>query len=223
MNIIEAIEARKSIRGFTSQPVSKDILKKILETANRAPSAMNTQPWEFLVMGGDVLEKVRNANSEKLRSGVAPHGEHSVTGWSKDSIYRTRQVELAVELFKLMGIAREDKEKRLLWMERGFRFFDAPSAILLLTDKSLAEDTPLIDIGIVIQTICLAALHYNLGTCIEDQGCLYPDSLREIAGIPDNKRIVMGIAIGYPDWEFPANEIKTNRVSVEENTMWRGL
>lgn len=223
MDIIDAIYARKSIRGYTSQPVSKKILKKILEAANRAPSAMNTQPWEFLVLGGDVLKKVQEANAQHLRSGVVPRGEHSVTGWSKDSVYRKRQVELAMALFALMGIAREDKEKRARWMERGFRFFDAPAAIIVLTDKSLEESTPLIDIGIVIQTICLAALEYDLGTCIEDQGCLYPASLREIGEIPDNKRIVMGIAIGYPDWTFPANNIETTRVSVDENTIFRGL
>ncbi len=223
MNIVDAIRARKSIRGYTSKPVSKEILREILEVANRAPSAMNTQPWEFLVLGGDVLKKVRETNSEKFRSGIVPHGEHSVTGWTRDSVYRTRQVELAIELFKLMGISREDTEKRARWMERGFRFFDAPAAIIVLTDKSLDENTPLIDIGIVIQTICLAALHYGLGTCIEDQGCLYPDTLREIAGIPDNMRIVMGIAVGYPDWDFPANKIETARVSVDENTTWRGL
>ena len=128
-----------------------------------------------------------------------------------------------MSLFELMGIEREDKEKRLQWMERGFRFFDAPVAIIVVTDKSLAENTPLIDIGIVIQSICLAAMNYGLGTCIEDQGCLYPEVLRDIAGIPDTKRVVMAIALGYPDWEFPANKITTTRVPVDENTTWRGL
>ena len=223
MNIIEAIKTRKSIRGYTSDPVPKEIIREILEVAGRSPSAMNTQPWEFMVLGGEVLQKIAKANMEKLMSGVEPKGEHSVTGWTKDSVYRTRQVELAVELFKLMDIAREDTAKRAEWMARGFRFFDAPAAILVLTDKSLEESTPLIDIGIVIQSICLAALQYNLGTCIEDQGCLFPESLREAAGIPDSKRIIMAIAMGYPDWDFPANKIETTRVPVDENTTWIGL
>jgi nitroreductase len=223
MNIIEAIKKRKSIRGYTSEPVSMEILREILELANRAPSAMNTQPWEFVVLGGDVLKQVREINAEKFKAGVAPGSEHSVIGWKKGSVYYTRQVELAKGLFKLMGIAREDTEKRAQWMERGFRFFDSPAAVVILTDKSLDENAPLIDIGIVIQTICLAALQYGLGTCIEDQGCMYPDTLREIAGIPDGKRIVMALAVGYPDWDFPANKIETTRVSVDENTIWRGL
>lgn len=83
--------------------------------------------------------------------------------------------------------------------ERGFRYFDAPAAIIILVDKSLTENGPLLDIGAVIQTICLAALNYGLGTCIEDQGVMYPEVLRELAGIPESKRIIISIAIGYPD------------------------
>lgn len=223
MNIIEAIKTRKSIRGYKPDIVPKAILREILEVAGRSPSAMNTQPWEFLVLGGEVLNRIRQANVNKLKAGVAPSGEHSVTGWTRDSVYRTRQVELAMQLFDLMGIQREDSVKRAQWMERGFKFFDAPAAIIVLTDKSLAESTPLIDIGIVIQSICLAALHYDLATCIEDQGCLYPDSLREIGQIADSKRIIMAIAIGYPDWDFPANKIQSTRVPIDDMTTWRGV
>jgi nitroreductase len=223
MNVIEAIKTRKSIRGYRPDPVPREVLRDILEVAGRSPSAMNSQPWEFVVLGGDVLDRVREANVARLRDGVPPAGEHSVTGWSKESVYRTRQVELAKGLFQLMGIERQDAAKRARWLERGFRFFDAPAAIIVLTDKSLQPETPLIDIGIVIQSICLAALEYGLATCIEDQGCMYPDVLREMAAIPDTKRIVMAIAIGYPDWDFPANRIRTTRVPIDEITLWRGI
>ncbi|HDI60457.1 MAG TPA: nitroreductase [Desulfobacteraceae bacterium] len=223
MNVIEAIKTRKSIRGYRPDPVPREVLRQILSVAGRSPSAMNSQPWEFAVLGGDVLDRVREANLARLRDGIPPAEEHSVTGWSKESVYRTRQVELAKGLFQLMGIERHDAAKRARWLERGFRFFDAPAAIIVLTDKSLKLETPLIDIGIVIQSICLAALEYDLGTCIEDQGCMYPDVLRELADIPDTKRIVMAIAIGYPDRDFPANRIQTTRVPIDEITLWRGI
>lgn len=223
MNVIEAIQARKSIRGYRPDPVPREVLREILAVAGRSPSAMNSQPWEFVVLGGEVLDRVREANVAKLRDGAMPSGEHSVTGWSKESVYRTRQVELAVGLFQLMGIERHDAAKRAQWLERGFRFFDAPAAIIVLTDKSLKPETPLIDIGIVIQSICLAALEHGLATCIEDQGCMYPEVLRELAEIPDTKRIIMAIAIGYPDGDFPANRIETTRVPIDEITLWRGI
>ena len=223
MDIIEAIYKRKSIRGFKSDPISREILAKILDAACRAPSAMNTQPWEFIILTGDVLDRVRVAIVDKLNRNEPMRPDHHVVSWSNESIYRERQVDLAKKLFQLMDIRREDKEKRAAWLERGFRFFDAPVGILILTDRSLSDAGPLLDLGAAMQTLCLAALSFGLGTCIEDQGGLYPEVLREIAQIPDNKRIIISIAIGYPDGDFPANAVVSSRESLDKNTRWVGF
>lgn len=223
MDIIEAVKTRKSIRSFKPDPVPGEVLEQIIELATRAPSAMNTQPWEFTVLSGDVLDKVKQANVERLRAGTPPNPEHGVVAWPKESVYRQRQVDLAKQLFRAMDIPREDKEKRAQWMERGFRYFDAPAAIIISADRSLSELGPLLDIGAAIQTICLAALHFGLGTCIEDQGTMYPDVLREHARIPDSKRIVMAVAIGYPDWNFPANKVESEREPANNVTAWLGF
>ncbi|RPJ80806.1 MAG: nitroreductase [Deltaproteobacteria bacterium] len=199
------------------------MIKEILHIACRAPSAMNTQPWEFAVITGKVLERIRSAIIEKLHNMEPMKPEHLVVGWSQESVYRNRQVELAKQLFKLMDIKREDKEKRAQWLERGFRFFDAPAAIVILTDRALSEHGPLLDVGAVMQNICLAALNFGLGTCIEDQGVLYPEVVRTMAGIPDTKRIIISIAIGYPDPDFPANQVQTNREDAENLTTWIGF
>ena len=223
MNIIEAINSRKSIRGFKSDSVDQATITKILETAVRAPSAMNTQPWEFFVITGDVLDAMRTKIVEKLNAGAPMQPDHLVVGWPPDSIYRDRQVGLAKQLFKLMDIQREDKEKRASWLERGFRFFDAPVVVIVVTDKSLSESGPLFDIGAVVQSFCLAALEFGLGTCIEDQGVLYPEVARELAGIGDTKRLMIAIAIGYPDPNFPANQIHSEREAVDKITTWVGF
>jgi nitroreductase len=223
MDVIEAVKKRKSIRGYKPDPVPRQVLEHILQLASRAPSAMNTQPWEFTVLTGDVLENVRQGNVDLLNSGVPPNPEHVVTGWPKDSIYRQRQVTLAQQLFELMNIRREDKEKRARWRERGFRYFDAPAAIILSVDRRLAESGPLLDVGAVMQTICLAALHFGLGTCIEDQGTMYPQMLREYAHIPESKRIIAAVAIGYPDWDFPANKVESEREPIKNSTTWLGF
>jgi nitroreductase len=223
MDIITAVKARKSIRAYRPDPVPREVLEEILAIASRAPSAMNTQPWEFTVLSGSILEEVRRSNVELLRSGAPPNPEHSVVSWPVESIYRQRQVGLAKQLFQLMDIPREDKEKRAEWLERGFRYFDAPAAIVVLADRSLSESGPLLDIGAVIQTVCLTALHFGLGTCIEDQGTMYPDVLRRHAQIPESKRIIAAIAIGYPDWEFPANKLETEREPARNITTWLGF
>jgi len=222
MDLIDAIRMRKSIRGFKPDPVPKKVIEEILEIATRSPSAMNTQPWEFTIITGKVLEEIVRKNIEK-RDTEPPHPDHAVIGWSKDSVYRRRQVDLAKQIFQVMGIKKDDKDGKKDWGERGFRYFDAPAAIIILVDKSLTENGPLLDIGAVIQTICLAALNYGLGTCIEDQGVMYPEVLRELAGIPKSKRIIISIAIGYPDWDFLANNLKSEREPIENISNWVGF
>lgn len=223
MDILEAISQRKSIRHFKDDPVPRPVIREILENACRAPSAMNTQPWEFTVITKDTLDSVKRGIVEKFRAGEKPHSEYSVTGWPGDSVYRRRQVDLAKQLFQLLEIQRGDTEKRTQWMEKGFRFFNAPAVIILSVDRMLAEGTPAFDIGAVTQTICLAALHYGLGTCIQDQGVMYPEVLRKFCNIPATKQIIIAIAVGYPDWDDPANRLETPREPLDDITTWCGF
>ena len=222
MDIIEAVGARKSIRDFRPDPVPKKILKEILESACRAPSAGNSQPWEFTVVSGDILDNVRQANIEKLNSGAPIHPDLTSKGWPRGSVYRRRQVEIAKQIFKLMNIPREDKEKRARWMELGFRYFNAPAAIIVCADRFISFPRFLFDIGALSQTICLVALGYDLGTCILNQGIMFPEVLYEFTDIPTSKRIVIAIAIGYPNWDFPANKLESLREPVENITTWCG-
>lgn len=223
MDIVEAIRSRKSIRGYKPDQVPKEILREILEIATHAPSAMNTQPWEITVVSGEVLDNIRKGNIEMLDSGVKPHPEVAYKPF--EGKYRERQVDLAIQLFQLMGIGREDKEKRAEWAQRGFRFFDAPAGIILSIDRSLIDSTKgelmaLMDIGSLSQNICLTALKYGLGTCINDQGIMFPQVVRKFTHIPESKLMCICIAIGYPDWNFPANKVETSREQLENVVTW---
>ena len=220
MDVVEAIRTRKSIRGYRPDPVPKELLAEILQIAGRAPSSMNTQPWEFTVIAGGVLESIKQANLEKFNA-----GESGNVGWEierfKDKC-RERQVAVAIQLFKSMGIARDEREKRTDWERRGFRYFDAPAAIVISVDKEHLPRTQF-DIGAIAQTIALAALKYGLGTCIQDQGITYPDVLREFAGIPESKQMIICLSIGYPDGDFPANKVDSARERIDSITTWCGV
>lgn len=221
MDLVEAIKARKSIRGYKDDPVPKEILRKILEVATCAPSADNSQPWEITVITGKILKDIAEANVEALNSGrpIAP----DVTHKPYEGIYRKRQMEVGKKIFELMDIPREDKVKRNGWILRGFRFFDAPAAYLLAADESLDPTRAASDIGGIAQTICLVALNYGLGTCIVSQGVLYADIVKQFTKIPKTKKIYWCITIGYPNWDFPANKVKTARESLQVNTTWLGF
>jgi len=79
------------------------------------------------------------------------------------------------------------------------------------------------DIGAAVQNFCLAALTEGLGTCIEDQGVMYPDVLREELSIPPEKRIIIAVAVGYPTPDFPANALVSEREPVESLTRFVGF
>ncbi len=219
MNIADAIKSRISVRGYLPKAVPQELIKEILELSLKSPSAVNTQPWEFTIVTGPVLENIGRDNIESFLEDK-PARDRSV---AYDGIYKQRRVELAIDIFKLMGIEREDREKRLAWTKKGFRFYDAPAAIIISRDKSLAGSWSLFDMGAIAQTICLAAKSYGLGTCIEDQGVMFPEVIRKHTHIPEEKEIIIGIAIGYPDPDFPANKLLSRREDINKVTNWLGF
>ena len=132
MELIKAIHSRKSIRGYRPDPVPREIVAKVLDAAVRAPSGMNTQPWRFWVAAGAALEGIRKENERLFTAGTMPDAEMLHKPFT--GVYRERQVDLAKRIFELMGIPREDRDRRTDWMKRGFRYFDAPVAIAVGCD-----------------------------------------------------------------------------------------
>jgi len=220
LELAEAIKFRKSIRAYKPTPVPKETLVKILETATRSPSAMNIQPWKFTILGGKVLDELKEALQEKFLAGVEPHPDFPQYSRLAGA-YRNRQVEVGKSLFQLMDIAREDKGKRVEWRAKMIRFFDAPNAIIISQDEEVDSFLSIFSLGSVSQTIALAAVDFSLGTCIEHAPVYYPEVIRQIAGIPESQRIAIGIAIGYPDWDFPANKLESVRETLDNIVTWQ--
>lgn len=223
MNLDQAMKTRRSIRGFKSDPVPRALLEEIIELANRAPSSMNTQPWHLHVLTGHPLEQVRRGNSERMLAGVPPVRE-IVDHGAYAGPHRDRQVEVAKQLFAAMRIDRHDKEKRQDWVMRGFRQFDAPVSIVVTFDKSLEGGTiGHFDLGAVTYALALAAWSRGLGSVINGQGIMQSPVVREIAHIPDDEVIMTCIALGWPDEDFPANSVVSNRRSVDETARFVGF
>jgi nitroreductase len=226
MDITEAIGHRKSIRAFKPDPVPKEVLKEIMERALRAPSWGNTQPWEFAIVTGRSLEEIRQAFVEKAEEEQRPDIPHP-RGFPEP--YNSRYRALGKKLFELKGIEREDKEKRKWWVLQGLRLFEAPCVIYIYIDRSLYEQDgqvnswPLFDCGLVAENIMLLATGYGLGTIPQIQAVAYPDVLRRVLGIPDCKLIVLGISVGYPNWDDPVNQLHSEREPLGNVTTWYGF
>ena len=224
MKLTDAMSTRKSIRGFKPDPVSKETLQEILSTAVQSPSAMNTQPWRLYVVTGEALENTKKDNIASLSAGTMPEMEVKFEEKFQGP-YKTRQVDLAKQLFQLMDIQREDAQGRFEWMQRGFRYFDAPVVVVLAYENVMAPTSPLVhfDLGLIAHAVCLTALKYDLGTCIHGQGAMYPQNLRKYVEISAEETIFNCISIGTPDWDFPANKVESAREAVEDVTKWIGF
>ena len=223
MDYEEIAQDRRSIRGYKKDPIPREILEEIIHIAKQAPSSMNTQPWHFHVLTGEPLERIRKGNTEKMMAGSSVDREIKLNH-GYEGPHRERQIEIAVQLFEAMGIARDDKERRLDWVMRGFRQFDAPVSIVITVDKALANDTIAhFDCGAATYGLVLAAWSKGIGSVINGQGIMQSSVVRENANIPEDQVIMTCVAMGYPDETFVANDVKSRRSPNEKVASFIGF
>lgn len=223
MQFDEVVLGRRSIRGYQAKPVPRALIEEVLGLAMRSPSSMNTQPWNFTIVTGDVLDQIRAGNTERNLAGV-PHSREFRIGQAFAGQHRDRQVGVAKQLFAAMGIEREDKEGRQDWVLRGFRQFDAPVCVIITYDRELADsDDTAFDCGAVTTALVNAAWSRGLGAVINSQGIMQSPVVREHAQIAEDQIIMKAVALGWPDESFPANAVVSERKSVEEAATFIGF
>lgn len=220
MDVVETIKERKSVRAFKPDPVSPDMLRQILEQALRAPSWANTQPWEFAIVAGKQLEEIERGFTERGEQepdpDIARPYEFPEPYMSRIQALPSRNVNATKEEMDLRRI-------------RNFRHYGAPAVIYLLVGRSFFYQPKginvwsLYDCGAVVQNIMLLSIHYGLGTIAQAQAVVYPDIIRSVLGLPESKLIALGIAVGYPDWDNPISQPRTQREPLGEVAKWYGL
>jgi hypothetical protein len=216
MEFDDVVRGRRSIRGYLKKPVSKALIREVLELAMRAPTSLNTQPWNFHVVAGEVLDRVREGNVERSLAGV-PHSREFRMGPGYEGVHRERQIGVAKQLFAAIGMERDDKAKRQDWVLRGFRQFDAPVSIVVTYDRTLqGSDIAPFDCDGVVNCIVNSAWSRCPGCVINSQGIMQSPVVRAQAGIPDDQVIQTCVAMGWPDDTFPANAVVSQRKSVDE-------
>jgi nitroreductase len=199
------------------------VIEEIIEVAKWSPSSMNTQPWHVHVVTGEPLDRIRRGNTENMVKGVPPKRDFPMKE-AYDGIHRKRQVDIAIQLFDAMGIARDDAPARMDWVLRGFRQFDAPVCVIITYDKTLSgsDDTPF-DCGAVSTALVNAAWSRGLGAVINSQGIMQSPVVREHAEIADDQVIMKSIALGWPDEDFAANAVVSERKPVQEAAIFVGF
>jgi nitroreductase len=201
-------------------PVNKQDIEHILKNAIWAPNWGNTQPWEITVLNSELVKELSKQFVRNLKAEIPPDPdlEMPVDYPTKN---KKRYVILARDLFNTMGIKRQDKESRMEYYINMYSFFHAPAAIYLCMDKEISPAYGAFNLGALCMNISLLAHDKGLGTCVMACLCHYPDVIRKVTGIPENRNIVIGIALGYPDYEMPVNKFKSTRD--EDVISWHGF
>ena len=70
METLKVIQERKSIRSYTSQKLSKELIEDILNCGRLAPSAKNRQPWYFVVVEKNIKNKIADLMLEYVENNI---------------------------------------------------------------------------------------------------------------------------------------------------------
>ena len=228
MDVIDAIKERKSIRAFKSDPIKKDLLKKIIEQAQRAPSWANTQPWEFAVVTGKKLKAIQEAFVKRGAQGMQSSQSEVARPYDFPEPYISRIQKMQVKENK-GRTSQATPEEMTARFNMNFRHYGAPCCIYLLVGKNFIYQEKgvnvwsLYDCGSAVQNIMLLAVNYGLGTIAQAMAVIYPDIIRKELGIPEDKLIALGIAIGYPDWDNPITKDVRDREPLDEIAKFYGF
>ncbi|MGB6065835.1 MAG: nitroreductase [Desulfomonilaceae bacterium] len=214
MELDQTVLNRRSIRAFLPDAVPRDKIEKIVELARWAPSWGNTQPWEIVVADGEKARSLADSFVEEVMKGSAPRPDIAMPIEFPEA-HKKRYTGLGRDLLTFLGVARDDAEGRRQHYLNMYKFFGAPAVVYLTIDGRLNEPYACLDLGSIGTTICYAAVQEGLGTIYLAASMHYPDIVKKILGIPEDKKVVIGIAIGTPHPDAPASIFRSSREPVE--------
>jgi nitroreductase len=223
MNVSEAITSRITTRAFLDKPVPGAVLREILETAKRAPSGGNLQPWHVWVLGGDEMVRFKALIKEKVA--VSPRGEgteyHIYPPELKEP-YKARRFKCGEDMYATINVPREDKFGRLMNFARNFEFFGAPAAFFFAIDRTMQQGQ-WADLGMFMQSIMLLAREHGLHTCPQEAWAIWHKTLGEFLSIPPELMLFCGMGIGTMDEAHPINTLRTERAVLDEFVTFKGV
>jgi nitroreductase len=223
MDVREAVASRYSCRSFLEKPVAKEIVREIICSAARAPSAGNMQPWHVYVLSGDSIKALKAdlaARTNELPKGEG--GDYQIYPEPMTSPYRERRFEVGESLYGSIKVTREDKPSRYRQYARSYQFFGAPVALFFVLERSfgLAQWA---DIGGFLQTFMLLARAHGLHTCPQQAWVAFHKTVRTHLALPPHLIVYSGMALGYADENDPINSWRAPRAPLETYATFSGF
>ena len=215
MDVFQAIEERRSTRAFLDQPVERKTIEALLSLATRAPSAINLQPWEFVVVSGNEKNRLSNLLVKRMKERKISCGPGAKKPLPENFVERQRGL-----LRNILPHLPADTNFEVFINEGSCNFYGAPTAIILTLDNAFSS-ARLTDIGIIVGYLVLAAHAMGLATCPIGLIAAFDDEIKEELNIPEQKQVVIGIGVGYRDDASPVNKARSERVPISDVVKWR--
>lgn len=222
-SVSAAINSRFSCRAFLDKPVSEEDVKYIVETATRAPSGGNLQPWHIYVVQGEARQKLVDEVAEKaMANPTGEGGDYLIYPPKLKSPYSDRRFDVGERMYETMGVSRDDKAARFAWLASNFTFFNAPVGMFFALDKQMQEGQ-WSDMGMLIQTMSLLARERGLHSCPQEAWSLWTPTIKKFFNMPDEMVFFCGMALGYADPDAPVNTLQSPRAPMDEVVTYLGF
>lgn len=215
-----ALVTRRATRAFLPTPVPRTDVEAILDVARYCASGVNTQPWHVHVVMGAAKERLTDAimrvyDDSSLMAKLDEPYDYYPQEWTSPYIDRRRKV--GWDLYGLLGIQKSDKERMHAQHGRNYRFFDAPVGLMFTIDRSMGRGS-LIDYGMFLQSIMVAARARGLDTCPQAAFTTFHRIIAEQLAIPEQQMFVCGMSLGYADPSRIENSLATDREAASHFT-----
>jgi len=223
MNVTEAVRKRISTRAFTGTPLSGADVRDWLETAQRAPSGGNVQPWRTMALAGDAKDAVIALAQARLAAN--PKGEPTDQPIYPEGLwepYNARRKRVGEMMYEKLAIPREDRAARLAWFASNFRFFGAPVALFFVIDERMGHGQ-WAHMGMYMQTLALLAVERGWATCMQECWGILRPSLKAHFGLAETEMVYCGMAVGIADEDHPVNALYSERADLSEVVEMKGF
>lgn len=206
MDVTEAVNRRKSIRAFRPDLVDDATIQRLLETASRAPSGGNVQPWRIYVVNGESMTRFREFIAES-QPGMP---SYDIYPKSLTEPYRTSRYQVGEQMYATIGVERDDKAGRFAQFAKNLDFFGAPAAFFCFIERQMGPPQ-WSDLGMFLQTFMLLAQEAGLDTCPQEAWAVHEPAVTEFVHAPDDQQVFCGMAIGHADTDHPINTLASER------------
>ncbi|MCW2771606.1 MAG: nitroreductase [Aeromicrobium sp.] len=212
----QVLTNRRSCRGYLEDEVPRETIEQVLSAAQHSASWCNTQPWQVHLVSGEARDALSKAAVEHV---ISTFGQPAPSDFpfpaAYTGVYDVRRKEVGWQLYEAVGVQRGDRDASAMQMLRNFEFFGAPHVAIITSDADLGVYGA-IDCGLYVNSFMLAAESLGLGTCAQAALAQVAPAIREFLALPDDRRVVCGIALGFPDPEHPAAQFTSTRAPISD-------